>query len=498
MMGRAYRIFLCCVGIGYLLFLLGLLLLGRAFSLLSLGQLKGLPIYITEVLMVISWIFLLWSYLRRDFDLSLWLKSGYFLFCLLSFSYLFFALIFGKAIALREIVLNGYMVFGYTVFVLLKNFRFSSRVLFMIFILVSLLLIIAYRNYLINSSFLVCGIINSSKMKIFNIMLYCGLFFASCLGLVCSLESRFLRGITLLLAVCFGVLILASDNRTTFFALSGLLLFFLFFYPYKLKKKIIILLIILVGMSGGIFCDRQLFRAKNATMRASLESLILSVKMPRLVWREKKLLPAQDKKQRLNVPSRLNAPSSVSQEVEKSEETLSHSYSQVALRNTELAQLYLDKGFRDKVGEKLSNLSWRFDVWRIFLRLGRSSPLLGVGFGVYPDLSSLGLAKPNGFAEESGIVPPHNELIDIFYKMGLLGLLIYLYVQGYFLWGLKEAQNNFPQSFKALPAVLTGCLVYWHIMALSFDLINSPPTNVILWILLGVSGWCMQYYNTKA
>jgi hypothetical protein len=31
-----------------------------------------------------------------------------------------------------------------------------------------------------------------------------------------------------------------------------------------------------------------------------------------------------------------------------------------------------------------------------------------------------------------------------------------------------------------------GGLVFWHVTAMFFDLIDSPPTNVTLWALLGL------------
>jgi O-antigen ligase len=84
------------------------------------------------------------------------------------------------------------------------------------------------------------------------------------------------------------------------------------------------------------------------------------------------------------------------------------------------------------------------------------------------------------------VIPPHNQLLAIFYKMGIVGLAFFIVINLWvFLVGvgyIKTCRDPFNRRF--LIAVLAG-FVYWHGMAFFFDVLESPPTGIFLWILLG-------------
>jgi hypothetical protein len=70
--------------------------------------------------------------------------------------------------------------------------------------------------------------------------------------------------------------------------------------------------------------------------------------------------------------------------------------------------------------------------------------------------------------------------------MGLLGLGLFLCINfATFTYGwqyITRAKTEFNKSF--LIGSL-GALVVWHTAALFFDVIESPPTSIFLWILIG-------------
>lgn len=137
-----------------------------------------------------------------------------------------------------------------------------------------------------------------------------------------------------------------------------------------------------------------------------------------------------------------------------------------------------------------SNILWRFDVWRSALRFGMESPILGRGFGK----KAISGPALTGVGADSGIKPAHNHLLTIFYKMGLVGLGLFLLLNIYaFLCGLdylKYCRSEFNRCF------LMGCLlsfVFWHSMAFFFDVIDSPPTSFLIWLIMGLIFACIEF-----
>ncbi|MBF0531683.1 MAG: O-antigen ligase family protein [Candidatus Omnitrophica bacterium] len=138
-----------------------------------------------------------------------------------------------------------------------------------------------------------------------------------------------------------------------------------------------------------------------------------------------------------------------------------------------------------------ASVSWRFDIYRRYIALGMESPIWGSGFGVYPNFTGLAdmVINPDnieGFFIQSLVTPAHNELVSLFAKVGLFGILLFLVINIY-VWneGLRLFRAALPQEKIILGACL-GCILVWHVMALTFDIIDSPPTNYILWVLIGV------------
>ncbi len=135
-----------------------------------------------------------------------------------------------------------------------------------------------------------------------------------------------------------------------------------------------------------------------------------------------------------------------------------------------------------------ANVRWRLIVWKQMLQYGFEFPFIGHGFGVQPDfLIGQEVVKWSRGAIGLPTHTPHNHILTIFFKMGFIGVFLFLYVNlRIFFYGfryVKRCKSEFNKSF--LIACL-GSFVCWHTTAFFFDAIESPTTNIFLWIILGL------------
>ncbi|HLP44660.1 MAG TPA: O-antigen ligase family protein, partial [Candidatus Kapabacteria bacterium] len=134
------------------------------------------------------------------------------------------------------------------------------------------------------------------------------------------------------------------------------------------------------------------------------------------------------------------------------------------------------------------NIIFRMRIWKQTLDKIKAKPVLGWGFGSFPRYIVWGKESPQakGLGSGSLVIPPHNHLLAIFYKMGILGLAFFIVINLWvFLVGVGYIKTcRDPLNRRMLIALLAG-FVYWHGMALLFDVLESPPTGIFLWILLG-------------
>ncbi|MFC1851338.1 O-antigen ligase family protein [candidate division CSSED10-310 bacterium] len=136
------------------------------------------------------------------------------------------------------------------------------------------------------------------------------------------------------------------------------------------------------------------------------------------------------------------------------------------------------------------NAAWRIHLWELYLKQAFQYPLTGRGFGSQPLLDRRITHKQPEISDigpDSGILPAHNHIIGLTYKMGIMGLLLFtafnvlVFTHGCcYLSKCKSEYNR-----RLLIGSLAG-LIYWHGIALLFDVLESPPTAIFLWILLGM------------
>jgi O-antigen ligase len=143
---------------------------------------------------------------------------------------------------------------------------------------------------------------------------------------------------------------------------------------------------------------------------------------------------------------------------------------------------------RNYTGMPAANIKWRLNIWKQTGEEIKEHPVFGWGFGIQVNYDVWGkeLSWLKAIGANSGILPPHNHVLAVTYKMGLVGLALFLFINlrvfFYGLFYIKKCKSGFNRRF--LIASLAG-LVYWHGMAFFFDVLESPPTGIFLWILLG-------------
>lgn len=135
-----------------------------------------------------------------------------------------------------------------------------------------------------------------------------------------------------------------------------------------------------------------------------------------------------------------------------------------------------------------ANIKWRMGIWKQLGREILEQPVFGWGYGIQVNyvIWDKRISELKAKGASTGIVPAHNHILAIAYKMGLVGLGLFLFINfRIFFYGLcyiKKCKSEFNRRF--LIASLAS-LVYWHSMAFFFDILESPPTGIFLWILLG-------------
>lgn len=135
-----------------------------------------------------------------------------------------------------------------------------------------------------------------------------------------------------------------------------------------------------------------------------------------------------------------------------------------------------------------ANILWRKMIWKQTIEEIKEYPVSGWGYGIQIDyiVWKKRLSYLKSIGASTGILPPHNHLLAVLYKMGVIGLALFLFINAsIFIRGftyLKKCKSEFNRRF--LLGSLAG-LIYWHGMAFFFDVMESPPTGIFLWVLLG-------------
>jgi hypothetical protein len=288
--------------------------------------------------------------------------------------------------------------------------------------------------------------------KLFNLGLCYGVTIAFLVPVYLSLKNNLKKLFIMSMLLMNAYMLFISAERTLWVAGVSLFMFFCLMYGKRFLKLVIYFSLILsVMLCVSIYSD--VARIKNGyfdSIRGKSRSLVLFLS-GKLQWGK-----------------------------ERVDQYLTYQFKDST-----------DKEGGDRIDNQvksgMDNIVWRLIVWKHSIKFGSTSLLFGKGFGVYPDYKIWGYQKPLKIGIDSKVIPAHNHLITIFYKMGLFGLVLFLWVNTYvFLYGLRyvnKVENGFVKDF--LIGTL-GAFLFWHVMALFFDVIDSPPTSIFIWVLMGV------------
>ena len=461
----------------FLLFLLGVLSCGRPFSVLHIDT-PLVPLYITEIFILIALPLIAMNFkqilaLPKKFLVPLFV---YFLFgCL----YLIRGVLDNNFFALRDVVLCGYILFLPITFIIFSEKK-NLLLLLQVLMLANIIGLIFGRIWMFHYGSSGTPIHFIYTLRTFNLGLYYGIAMSFLIAFFSLIKSKRYKVIVLILLSLNIYISIFFRVRTIWVAGIVLIIFFFLILRRKLLKVILYLIPVLVitfsilGYYDSEFSSKP--KKKHILAKGSIGTFvgdILSSEEPSETGsQESFVLLSQDE-----------LTSAVS------EETF------VLVRQEPSAVIPEESLLRTLPSERFgsrNNLFWRLDIWYQAIhsnwKSGWKARLFGKGFGVYPRYVVWNFVKPipKRIGVDSKVIPTHNHLVSIFYKMGFLSLGLFLFINGYiFIQGLryiKKCKTDFSRCF--LIGSL-GAFVFWHTSALFFDIINSPPTSIFLWIIIG-------------
>lgn len=420
-------------------FIFGVLSLGRAFSVLHI-DIANVPLFITEAMIFISLPFIV-ANRKSLLKLPKNLLAPLILFFLFGLFYFAYGLLSGNLFVLRDIVLFGYILFLPLTYIILP--QVNRLKLFLPFILLCNLVALIIGALFVFDYYFMYHILTLRYIKSLSLGLCCGIATAFFISFFYYTRNRLFKALSLFFTSSSLFLLILFNVRTLWVAYIGLWIFYFLIFKRRLIKFVFALLPYLLIIACIVF---SLAHNSNELIQRK-ESIMSKARSFGLIHK----IGALDNLRRSSVLS----------------------------------------GQQYEEYECVGNASWRLGIWKQAVMFGSESILIGRGFGVYPKYHALDNPRatfdnPTGIGLNSGVIPPHNHLITVFYKMGLLGLILFLFINFYiFIHGLKyigKCRADFTRYF--LIGSL-GAYVFWHVMALFFDLIDSPPSSVLLWIISG-------------
>ena len=426
-----------------LLLIIGFVLFDRSFAHLGI-EIGGLPLYITEaVLFATIGILLLDRLVGRKVNYlkNIPLKKEFAFFYLIGFVALIRGfLYYTPLLTLRHAALFYYSIFYFLMPVLFKDLR-RIKLLFRLFFVASIVISVA-TLLKINLQFNIYG-----KLGNFN-YLY--------LSLVVIVE---------------------------------------FFYFVSLKKRVYkILLLLIIFLQLSVLLVGRVSGAWVAFLVSMLFFLYLSSKMDKLKRRMRMVfLSVVAVGVILFTLAILINPASVNKV--KSEAVSTVFFYRVSPSHLEFQKynpIYLPSY------TTANNVWWRLFIWRDMLKELFKKPLFGWGFGRpfrSPTLESLGW----GAGEEDGWIDPHNSHLNIAYKSGIIGYVIFLLIIASFFKKtirllLRMRKDD---KIKLYIGGLLTCVV--NILVLSFFevVLEGPFMGSFLWISMGLIVALENIYNRK-
>jgi MFS family permease len=429
-------------------FLFFILSFGRAFSVVHL-KINSLPVFITEIFLLVSLplVILNKKELLKIPRLFLVVSFVYFLF---GFFYSLWGFLGKNFFALRDsAVLCGYMLFLPVAFICFSRIK-SVKVFIIIIVSANIVSLLVGRILIFgdNQSWFY-GLVYHSK--VFQIGMVYGFICAFLFVFYNYLKNKIARLFVLGLAAVNLYMLVIFGVRSLWIAVFCLAIFQMLILGFRVMIKVYFKFFVAFIIIGSVlFCiDFVVFKSPQLD--------VLTGKSRGLVCFLVKLSGKQN-----------NSVGAISKSV-----FLDESGGVVLRRKSERT------GY--------DNIVWRGKIWKQTIEFASGSYLFGKGFGNYPEYDIWGYREPISAFEDSGVIPAHNHFLTIFYKMGLSGFGIFLFINIYvFYYTIKYLKECHLQFIRNVLAGTLGALVFWHAEAMFFDVIDSPPTSILLWIFIGL------------
>ena len=456
----------------FYLFLGGTLAFGRSFSILHLKT-NFFPLFITEIILLISLPFLFVSW-RKIFELPRIFLITLTIYSFFSLFYLVLGILSRNPYALRDIVLSGYTLFIFLSFVIFSHEKQIKQFIF-ILALANLIGMIAGRIFIINigSPEFQKSIIYTIKPT--NFGLNYGIAIAFLISFFAFVKKRLFLFLMLFALTLNLYLLFIMGIRTLWLAGFFEVVFLFLILKIRNSLALIKLFPLMLLIFGVLYTLDQNYLMQSKEDIISKRDIILT-KIQSLKFFIANPVTTNDGLS--NQPQRFSKISGFDKYKKNGSDESSVS-----------VKVETPQKVPRKFAEFFDSIIWRLNLWKQAIDFGMENPLLGRGFGVYPAYILWGYFAPGPkkFDLDSGVTPTHNHLVTIFYKMGFLGLglflLINIYTLIFALRYLKKCNLEYTRFFLI---GLLGAFLFWHLEALFYDIIDSPPTNIFLWIIMGL------------
>ncbi len=469
--------FLLVYRIIFLIFIGGTMALGRSFSILHL-RIAGRPFFITELMLIIS-LPVLVAFRGRIMDLPRFFSRAMLMFFILGGLYLAWGMITHNPYSVRDIVLSGYLLFFPLTVIVFSDRRVPIIFLFILGV-ADIFAFFAGRSYIMHiglKSFQEAFIYAAKPVNF-------GLMYAVATAFLISFSGYLKKWAYVLAAVFifalnfYALFILGIRTLWVAYLLLPAAMFFLIG-----KRQVLCLArsfpVILVLTIALYFIDRPvLISTKDDSMN---KEQIIVTKMNSLFT----FVSGNISREALESKDAQPDPNDSPEKIRRAREVYQFAKEYRIRHNLPDIGLAVPKKF----SEFFDNIIWRFDIWRQAVEFGMRNPWFGRGFGNYPQYVVWGYRTlpPQGAGLNSGITPAHNEFVTVFFKMGIIGLSLFVLINAYCFFfalrSLRRIQAVFTRSY------LIGCigaLFFWHITACFYDVIESPSTSLILWFFMGL------------
>lgn len=484
----------------FFVYLIGIMSFGRIFAInhIMVGK---IPLFVTEMVIILLCPYVLINLPKLlELPKTFLITAGAFL--SIGIFHLLTGLLSGNLFALRDAVLSVYMVFvliAYLVFSKADNLKKFLKIL----IVANILAIALFKFYLflvvypsisdITSFF---SSSNLAVLKGFNFGLYANIFIAFIFSF-CGFVKNKINKILMIVLLSLNIYIIVSmDSRSSIIALLSNVIFFLLVLRGRYWRSMITYFLISLLFVGSFyyldFCVSKIASDTNHGSRMTTVIKLVKSIDEGVISRDEGETIANTKS--ISIGGNQDCVNQCPEWTKKK-----------SFLTDYMKRIIQD---RNKTSDLSQNVAYSSAYWRLVVDVqaidfGLEAPILGKGFGVYPDYrlaqnQEMTQINKENFALYSRVISPHNHIIAVFMKMGFVGLALFLFMNAYaFIFGLcsiRKCNNEFIRQY--IYAVL-GSLVSWHVLALLFDVIDAPMTNIFLWIFLGMIFAIAKYIDTN-